>query len=253
MVTSHNLAYDHGLSYACPRNEQGKEMPIAGQNPLLTIAKIVEVTKVARCGSLKLAKRDRALLFCLCLFGARISEVLSLRKGDFVFPANEADGAVFVSFHTAKNKKQKTRRLSLPFRPFAKQFFFLKEYVYALKEPESPLFEIKVNMAFKLVKYHLGKNYFPHWFRHNMASFLATKFSSAMLQQFFGWSGIESSEPYMHLNAWDASKSIQEMFSNEDNAPQPIVKTPQVVLVERKPIVPMQKPIEKVEEKELIL
>jgi site-specific recombinase XerD len=58
----------------------------------------------------------------------------------------------------------------------------------------------------------IGKNVYPHLFRHSRATHLADKLTEAQMKIYFGWSG-RSDVPsvYVHLSGRDVEEAILKL------------------------------------------
>lgn len=152
-------------------------------------------------------KRDKAFLSVWAITGARISEILALRKEDVT------NHPVYILFHlpTRKNKQTKERIVPCSKELYTHFIVLLNDYLATITKPEDKLFSFKRKMAWYLIKHYMGKEYYPHWGRH----FNASKDSSygagaAQLMQKYGWAKIDSASPYIHLNYLDTLRFQEE-------------------------------------------
>jgi len=143
--------------------------------------------------------RDKLLILLLYESGARISEILNLKKEDLEF---DEFGAIL-----NLNGKTGQRKIRI-----VKAAEFLKVYYKALTS--NKLFELseqRVNFMLKYLARKCGikKRIYPHLFRHTRATHLAKFLTEPELKIYFGWSN-SSKMPalYVHLSARDIDEKI---------------------------------------------
>lgn len=174
----------------------------------------------------------RALVCLLFLFGKRISEVLVLKRGDFY----TRQRYLYVRFTVSKKPSRmalampvvKIKRVSIK-----NQYEYVKpimDYVNSLNDASLPLFpgntrphilkvkrkdketgkiikeykyEVKREgvmsrvQAYKILK-ALDPEFYPHWFRHSLATSLAEEgFTAHELKDWFDWSRYDTASSYV--------------------------------------------------------
>jgi len=153
--------------------------------------------------------RDKALMALLFLTAGRISEVLSLRKEQFDF---EADQDFVIIRNMILVKRLKTRKgkpvkhrtapirdeVPLPRKGNLSKFTKLVlEYLELLGDPNEKLFRFKRHRAWQIVNYVTGQ--WCHWFRSQAESYYGKYVfdSPFALRDFVGVSDIDSLGPYV--------------------------------------------------------
>ena len=136
--------------------------------------------------------RDRALISLLYLTCGRVSEVLSLRKKQFVFD-EDPDFIIIKNMIVVKRKKEaKRKRRSIrdevplpttgPLAPFTQ---FVVEYLNLLTDPKAKLFRFGRHRAWQIVRFITGK--WCHYFRSQGESWYGKIFSNIFaLKDFVG-------------------------------------------------------------------
>jgi len=156
--------------------------------------------------------RDRALICCLYLTGARISEIV--RYNDKFYPGFKAsqikyekhkgeDLVIFTNIPILKNRKRKRKLRNIPVISNKDMDYFLIElfrYVQGLSGENPVLFPISRVRAWQIVNQHLGL--FPHYLRHLRTTHLVVVhgFDPASLREFHGWANSAPADTYTHLN-----------------------------------------------------
>jgi integrase len=180
---------------------------------ILTPADILDLLDVC------LQLQDRAFIFLLWETGARIGELLSLRRKHVCF---DCMGAVLIV-----DGKTGMRRLRI-----IESAAVLDEWIsYRSLKPEDPIFQNTYRAYVKRLKTMakhagIGKRIYPHLFRHSRATFLAGYLTEAQLCAFMGWT-ISSAMPrvYVHLNGQDLDKALMTVPTitpKGDHVNQPI-------------------------------
>lgn len=144
------------------------------------------------------AERDRAFLCALWLTGARLNEVLELRRSDFS--------------KVAKGKKLKIKLITL--KNQIQMNRLVHPYIAGHEHVVNPLINYLqyFEMEEKIFKFtgrtgeNIVKRWFPDWFPHLIRHYRATHMagnpnvSQVMLESWFGWSDPSSSRVYIHLD-----------------------------------------------------
>lgn len=167
---------------------------------------LLKLVEKCRC------ERDRALISALFETGGRVSEVLQLRKDNFVvqnpFLVVKAMPVLkrYKKIGEYKDKDGKTRWRTegkIAYRTFP---IHMKEPLckplldYIIKIEEGKLFNIGRIQAYRIVR-RLDKNIFPHWFRAQRASQLALEygFNIHELIDFFNWKSLQTATHYSRM------------------------------------------------------
>lgn len=155
----------------------------------------------------EITPRVRALISILYLTGARISEVICLKKEEIYREPPH------INIHMKVLKRRKTIirpaliRISEENKPF---LIFIENYINSHDSewlfPSIRGGHIKRIWAWTLI----SKVYaWPHWLRHLRCSHLAMKGLSAFeLQTYIGWSKLDTAVNYVRLSAKDLKKVI---------------------------------------------
>jgi integrase len=163
---------------------------------LITPEHIEELLESARC------THDRAFIFCLWESGARIGELLSLRRKHVQF---DSLGAVLIM-----DGKTGMRRVRL-----LEAATILDEWISDRSfKQEDPIFPNTYRAYVKRLRTlseraGIIKRIYPHLFRHSRATFLAGYLTEAQLCAYLGWT-ISSCMPriYVHLNGHDIDEAL---------------------------------------------
>jgi len=176
---------------------------------------ILSREEVARLMNVARSLRDKTLIAVLYESGARIGEIITLQVRHVSF---DEHGAVLIV-----NGKTGMRRVRL-----VESAKLLESYVNSLpRTVDCPLWlgakgeAICYRMAYKIVKElmrecRIGKNVYPHLFRHSRATHLAKNLNEQQLRVHFGWSG-RSDVPsvYVHLTGRDVEEAILELYEKK--------------------------------------
>lgn len=163
---------------------------------LITPEHIEELLQTAR------TTQDRVFIFCLWESGARIGELLSLRRKHIQF---DHLGAVLIM-----DGKTGMRRVRLmESAPLLDEWISDRSY-----KPEDAIFPKTYRAYAKSLKTlsrraGITKRIYPHLFRHSRATFLAGYLTEAQLCCYMGWT-ISSAMPriYVHLNGHDLDAAL---------------------------------------------
>jgi integrase/recombinase XerD len=145
---------------------------------------------------------DKAFIFCLWESGARIGELLSLRRKHVQF---DCLGAILIV-----DGKTGMRRVRL-----MEAASILDEWISDRSfRQEDPIFPNTYRAYVKRLKTlskraGIIKRIYPHLFRHSRATFLAGYLTEAQLCAYLGWT-ISSAMPriYVHLNGHDIDEAL---------------------------------------------
>jgi len=157
-------------------------------------------------------ERDRALISALFETGGRVSEVLMLKKDNFIVQEpylvvkampvikrykkiqEYTDIKGRKRWETEKKKATRTFPIHLK-EPLC---VFLLEYIKKLGTDR--LFNISRIQVYRLIR-ELDSNIFPHWFRAQRASQLALEYGFDIhdLIDFFNWKNIQIATHYSHM------------------------------------------------------
>jgi integrase len=146
--------------------------------------------------------QDRTFLFCLWESGARIGELLSLRRKHVQF---DHLGAVLIM--DGKTGMRRVRILESA--PLLDEWISDRSF-----RPEDAIFPKTYRAYAKSLKTlsrraGISKRIYPHLFRHSRATFLAGYLTEAQLCCYMGWT-ISSAMPriYVHLNGHDLDEAL---------------------------------------------
>lgn len=163
---------------------------------LITPVNIEELMMTAR------TTQDRTFLFCLWESGARIGELLSLRRKHVQF---DHLGAILIM--DGKTGMRRVRLLESA--PLLDEWISDRSF-----KPEEAIFPKSYNAYSKSLKTlsrraGISKRIYPHLFRHSRATFLAGYLTEAQLCAYMGWT-ISSCMPriYVHLNGHDLDEAL---------------------------------------------
>jgi len=144
--------------------------------------------------------RDRALLSLLYLTCGRITEVLSLRKSQFVFD-EDPDFIIVANMIVVKRKKKQRKappiRAEVPLPregPLAKLTELVDEYLRLLPE-DAKLFSFGRRRAWQIVKHITGK--WCHYFRSQGESWYGKIYDVFGLKEFVKVTSIETLGDYV--------------------------------------------------------
>lgn len=166
---------------------------------LITPEDIADLLAVAR------SDQDIAFVFVLWESGARIGELLSLRRKHVQF---DALGVVLIV-----DGKTGMRRVRL-----IESAAHLDQWISCGSlRPDDPVFPNTYRAYAKRLKVlarraGIGKRVYPHLFRHSRATFLAGYLTEAQLCAYMGWT-IASAMPriYVHLNGHDLDQALAKV------------------------------------------
>jgi len=144
--------------------------------------------------------RDRALMALLYLTCGRVTEVLSLKKSQFVLDA-DPDFVIIANMIVVKREKKQRRappiraEVSLPKEgPLAKFTKLVVEYLKMLPE-DAKLFEFKRRRAWQIVRHPTGK--WCHYFRSQGESWYGKIYDVFGLKEFVKVTSIETLGDYV--------------------------------------------------------
>ncbi len=165
--------------------------------------------EIARFG--KKGLMYRALIALLYLTGARINELLTLKKSQFEFMAHPKTGIKYMVVSNIPTLKRKTPHPRTQFmrKDIEEKFInHVKVWMNELTAEDAILFPIKASRAWQIVFKYTGM--FDHYFRHvrNGDLIKLYGFSSYWLQRWNGWARITTGEKYVHLIAEDLKEMI---------------------------------------------
>jgi len=145
--------------------------------------------------------RDKALLSLLYLTCGRITEVLSLRKSQFVFD-EDPDFIIVTNMIVVKRKKKQRKappiRAEVPLAregPLAKFTELVEGYLRMLEGEDARLFEFGRRRAWQIVKFITGK--WCHFFRSQGESWYGKIYDVFGLKEFVKVTSIETLGDYV--------------------------------------------------------
>ncbi len=135
--------------------------------------------------------RDKALIGILYLTGCRISEALGLQKQDIYIKRKR----MVISLVTLKRQDGLRRDLIISTEaPFME---LIEEYWNSMPDPESSLFPISRQHAWRIITKNNELAY-CHWFRHTRLTKLAMiGATEAQLRQWTGWRELKNADTYI--------------------------------------------------------
>lgn len=153
----------------------------------------------------------RALISLLYLTGARINELLTIKKSQFEFTQDQETGIKYVIVNNIPTLKRKPMQYRTQFmrKDIEEEFIeHVRLWMAELTNDDALLFPINSSRAWQIVEKYTGK--WDHYFRHARNTDLARLygFNSYWLQKWNGWSRISSSEPYVNLVAEDLKEKV---------------------------------------------
>lgn len=173
------------------------------------------------CSKAKDSPRDQALIAALFLTGGRVHEVLQLRQSSF----KPQPGFLVCTMTVGKKyKKQKiqdkhgnkrwvtkptpTTRV-FPIKASEPLVPFLVKWLRG-KKPDQPLFTVSRIRVYQLTT-KLDPDIYPHWFRAQRASQLASEYGYSVHQlvEYFDWVDIKTAMRYSHLGWRNLAAQMQ--------------------------------------------
>lgn len=143
-------------------------------------------------------EKHRAFIACLWLTGARLNEVMELRRRDFAFTPDKT--RLKIKLITLKNKVQMNRVVHPYIAGHEPVVNPLVSWIKNFKLDDK-IFQFSDRTGERIVaKWFPG--WFPHIIRHYRCSHMAGNptTNQVMLESWFGWSDPKSSRVYVHLN-----------------------------------------------------
>jgi site-specific recombinase XerD len=171
----------------------------------------------------------KPLLAIIMLTGARVSEVLALKKKDIVFTGldgkelNNNYGPVLcsdVSMITITLLNEKSKKHPVKIIPISRYNFWAEAidwiiYYYNSLEAASNirLFTITRTTVWYIIKTTFGKDYFPHIFRHYAASNdTRAGVNPAIIKKKLGWGSLAPYDIYAHMNTNDITNEFNRVY-----------------------------------------
>lgn len=149
--------------------------------------------------------RERALFSMLYLTGARVSELVGLDGilvGDMTKEKAGDRDIYVIKVTTKKHRRHPIRSIPVPYDNYK---FFIDQIVsyistVGLKDTDK-MFGFTPRHTRRLVNNLLGREWFPHYFRHIRISHLSEAgFTAEELRTFGGWTDYRQIGNYSHLN-----------------------------------------------------
>lgn len=146
--------------------------------------------------------RNKALCAILYGTGARINEVLKLRKQNF----EEREGHLLISLFTEKNKLHPIRTIPISFK---REPWLIEPIQNYLRVCSEQLFSFSDRTVRKITHKYFGCH--PHWFRHSRTTHLISIFNAhpEKIRLWMGWKDERPLKVYSHL-FWRELKGIFE-------------------------------------------
>lgn len=168
-------------------------------------------------------KRDKALASFIYLTGCRISEILGTKKvlqngKEYIIKPLATSNIEIIHkndlilVHNVACLKHKTglkyRNIPIVISQEGELVDNFLQY-FANLQPNSPLFPIKRQRAWQIIKKELGL--FNHYLIHQRCTYLATEknFTEMDLKQFRGWSTTQMASTYTHLKYIDVANKMR--------------------------------------------
>jgi len=194
-----------------------------------------------------LIRRDQALIATLFLTGGRVSEVIPLRKNNFNLQ-DEPDAIIVTDMPREKSfrkvgeyiengkKKWITEKVEATRRdfPILKNEALVPYLTKWLEEVDDYLFtspaksrdhlsRVRAYQIVKNISNRVGEEIWPHWFRSQRASQLASEYGFELhaLIDFFDWKDVETALTYSRLGA----KKLTAMMVKGQNESKETVET----------------------------
>jgi len=154
----------------------------------------------------------RTLIALLYLTGARISELLTVKKNQFEYAFDR--GVKYLIINNVPTLKSRSKSES-KYRPFFLRKDFeepfinhVRAWLNELISDDELVFKINPSRSHQIVKEYTGK--FPHYFRHVRSIDLVRYygFNSYWLQRWHGWARINSAEAYVKLLGEDLKDHV---------------------------------------------
>ena len=164
-----------------------------------------------------------AIMVCC---GCRVKELLYLKRGNIKFfdyinkeiPEDKLIlsnvATVQLNFHTEKNRKSQHRVVPLiKNEVFVDMIEIIVDYCKKFKYDETLLFPYSRVSVWRATKRSVGKDFFPHYFRHaNCTNDTRAGVSPVILKTKFGWSDLRPHSVYSHLNFLDVLNEQKKVF-----------------------------------------
>ena len=155
--------------------------------------------------------RDKALIILLYLTGARVSEILALKKEDIT--VDESERLLVAKLPTLKRKSGVLDR-NVAIKREDKYAQWLEKYLETL-EPNQPVIynqhipnePIDRQHAWRIIKKYC-REIWPHLFRHTRLTELAKRFTEFQLMKFAGWTDTRPAKNYIHLTYQDYADKL---------------------------------------------
>ena len=187
---------------AWEQQKELKKIPLPNPNDILLMAQNEENI------------RDRALFIISYLTGGRVSEILSLRRKNFIYREIDMGERVrkIILVKDLINEKNRQKHFKDIPIPIDKEFEavlwnLLYDYTSSLGLDEL-LFNISKRRAHTILTQKFGLN--PHFLRHIRASHLIIyyDFNETMLTRFMGWTDSRPAKFYISLKWEDMLQKI---------------------------------------------
>ncbi len=157
-------------------------------------------------------ERNRALISALFETGGRVSEVLKLKKDNFVvqdpyivvkaMPVIKRYRKIedYIDKDGRKRWKTENKKATRTFPIHLKEPLCPLLLEYVEKKETETLFDIGRIQVYRIIR-ELDENIFPHWFRAQRASQLALEYGFDIhdLIDFFNWKNVQIAAHYSHM------------------------------------------------------
>lgn len=203
---------------------------IPNYTTLMSKIREVNACVVPEYQSMRHKDMHKALLSVFMLTGARVTEVIDMRRRNITFL--KYDGSeiidynepfikvsdVFTMVFTLRNEKNKThpiKKIPVMRNPLWGETFgwFIEWYNTLPAKADAKVFPICRSTVWRLFKCAFGKNYFPHIMRHYVTSNDTSAGVHPMIvKQKLGWSSLRMYDTYAHMNTDDIKREFIRVY-----------------------------------------
>ena len=179
--------------------DKSKSLTISSEREKQDIPKYLTADEINQRLSQMKAGQDMMLITFLWLSGVRISEAVSLKKGDIDFNSN------LMTVRWLKSRKYKNRVV-----PIHRRLSGLLKFYVGNMNQEDIVFPISRQRAFQITKQHL--NCSPHQLRHSFAvNWLKHNGDIVVLHRILGHSKIQTTMEYLKIVPIDQAKELDKI------------------------------------------
>jgi site-specific recombinase XerD len=150
--------------------------------------------------------RDKALISLLYESGARIGEIINLRKDDVIF--DDVGCLIRVKGKTG----ERVIRCIFSAKYLKEWIKNVKDYLWISKSGKKLSYD-GIRKIIKRRSKILNKRVYPYIFRHSRLTYLAKYLTDQQLCEFAGWiGGSKMARVYVHLSSRDIEEKIKELY-----------------------------------------